>query len=254
MTDTMTTPAATVAAPASVLVIDSEAGHTTAITPVLEQSGFSVRSESDTEGGLRAFGEQRPDIVLLDIDLHDRRGLDACRRIRQASGVPMLIVSRRTSEFDVVVALEVGADGYVLKPCRPRELVARMRALLRRRTHEGPEPNTDLLAAGDIVLDLARHVVEIRGAPVDLPLKEFALLELLLRHPGRALTRDFLIEKVWGRGRGATKTLDLHIKRLRERIEVEPAEPRALVTVRGYGFRLEAAQSGSALTSRSESA
>jgi two-component system response regulator RegX3 len=222
-----------------VLVIDSDTANGESVSSVLTASGFVVRAEAGRQNLLRIVADWQPDIVVLDIDLRDGSGLDACRELRQHSGVPVLFLSGRTSEFDVVVALEVGGDGYIIKPWRSRELVARVRAVLRRQP-TFPVVNGDVFTAGDVVLDVGRHVVEIRGEVIRLPLKEFALLELLVRHPGRAVTRGQLIEQVWGRNGGPTKTLDLHIKRLREHIEADPAHPKMLVTVRGFGFRLEA--------------
>jgi two-component system response regulator RegX3 len=226
------------ARPRTALVIDSDVASTESIRSLLGAHGFEVRTADGHGRGLEAFLAIDPDVVIMDIDLRDGSGLDTCRELRRRSTVPVLIVSRRTSEFDVVVALEVGADGYVVQPYRPRELVARVRALLRR-AGDRPSINSEVLIVGDITLDIARHVVEIRGCPISLPLKEFALLELLMRHPGRALPREHLMEEVWGRARRATKTLDLHIKRLRQHVELDPMRPNTLVTVRGFGFRLE---------------
>jgi two-component system response regulator RegX3 len=223
------------------LVIDSDPANVEMVTAILASGGFATCAADSWRDAFAVLSELDPDVVVMEIDLRDGSGLDACRDLRRRSDVPVLILSRRTSEFDVVVALEVGADGYVMQPFRPRELLARVRALVRR-TPRAPRVDADVVTVGELMLDVARHVVEVRGEPVALPLKEFALLELLMRHAGKALTREFLVEQVWGRGRSATKTLDLHIKRLRDHLELDAANPKALITVRGFGFRLEAAE------------
>jgi two-component system response regulator RegX3 len=184
----------------------------------------------------------RPSLVLLDVMLPRVSGVDVCRQIRTRSRVPIIMVTARNAEIDAVVGLELGADDYVTKPFRLRELVARVRAALRRASVDdvGIDGHGDVLEIGDVRLDAARHEVSVRGDPVALPLKEFELLELLLANAGRVLTRDVLIDRVWGPDYfGDTKTLDVHVKRLRSKVEENPAQPTRIVTVRGVGYRYE---------------
>src|SRR5207302_3191121 len=185
----------------------------------------------------------RPDLVLLDVMLPDLSGLDVCREIRRRSTVPIIMVSAKSSEIDTVVGLEVGADDYVSKPFRLRELVARMRAALRRapRDEEEAIAATEVLKVGEVRLDPGRHEVMVRSSDVTLPLKEFELLELLLSNAGRVLTRDTLIDRIWGPHYvGDTKPRDVHIKRLRAKIEEDPSNPTLITTIRGLGYRFEA--------------
>ena len=189
---------------------------------------------------LTEFDRAGADIVLLDLMLPEMSGTEVCRQLRQRSHVPIIMVTARDSEIDKVVGLEIGADDYVTKPYSPRELVARIRAVLRRQTPETIESGTATLAAGPVRMDIERHVVTVDGSTVQLPLKEFELLELLLRNAGRVLTRGQLIDRVWGADYvGDTKTLDVHVKRLRSKIEPEPSSPRHIVTVRGLGYKFE---------------
>ena len=183
----------------------------------------------------------RPALVLLDVMLPRVSGVDVCRQIRARSRVPIIMVTARNSEIDAVVGLEVGADDYVSKPFRLRELIARVRAALRRGPlDEDNEVRADTLEIGDVRLDVARHEVAVRGELVALPLKEFELLELLLMNAGRVLTRDVLIDRIWGPNYfGDTKTLDVHVKRLRAKVEDDPSQPSRIVTVRGVGYRFE---------------
>jgi len=184
------------------------------------------------------FERDGADIVLLDLMLPGMSGTEVCRRIRQTSNVPVIMVSAKDTEVDKVVGLELGADDYVTKPYSPRELVARIRAVLRRGSDVDSTPPT--LEAGPVRMDVERHVVTVNGAHTKLPLKEFELLEMFLRNPGRVLTRGQLIDRVWGSDYvGDTKTLDVHVKRLRAKIEPDPAVPSHLVTVRGLGYKLD---------------
>jgi two-component system response regulator RegX3 len=188
------------------------------------------------------FDVVKPDLVLLDVMLPKISGIDVCRELRTRSRVPIIMVTAKGSEIDTVVGLEVGADDYVTKPYRLRELVARIRAVLRRTPAEDPgaEPSLDAVEVGDVALDPDRHEVTIRGAAVSLPLKEFELLGILLENAGRVLTRETLIDRVWGSDYvGDTKTLDVHIKRLRAKVEDEPSRPTRIVTIRGLGYKYE---------------
>ena len=190
------------------------------------------------------FDDVQPDLVLLDVMLPKVSGLDVCRELRSRSSVPIIMVTAKGAEIDTVVGLEVGADDYVTKPYRLRELVARMRAVLRRRAAEevppGPPTSDEVVQVGDVSVDHERHEVVIRDTDVRLPLKEFELLALLLENAGRVLTRETLIDRVWGADYvGDTKTLDVHIKRLRSKVELDPANPSRIVTIRGLGYKYE---------------
>jgi two-component system response regulator RegX3 len=227
-----------------VLVVEDEASFADALTVGLEREGFRVSHAADGTEALRRFAADAPDLILLDLMLPGLSGLDVCREIRAVSAVPIIMVTAKGEEVDAVVGLEVGADDYVTKPYRLRELVARMRAVLRRaeaRADEVVIAHEGALRVGDVSLDPDRHEVSVRGAPVTLPLKEFELLELLLANAGRVLTRDTLIDRVWGSDYvGDTKTLDVHIKRLRGRIEDDARNPRRIVTIRGLGYKYDA--------------
>jgi len=227
----------------TVLVVEDEESFVDALTVGLRREGFRVRVARDGPEALDMFDLVRPDLVLLDVMLPRISGVDVCREIRTRSRVPIIMVSARTSEIDAVVGLEVGADDYVTKPYRLRELVARMRAALRRAPAPGaPEARSrqGVLAVGDVRLDPERHEVFVRGQAVALPLKEFELLEVLLDDAGRVLTRDTLIDRIWGADYvGDTKTLDVHIKRLRSKVEVDPSKPRTIVTIRGLGYKFD---------------
>jgi two-component system response regulator RegX3 len=225
-----------------ILVVDDEQSYRDALRVALEREGFRVDVAVDGPDALHRFEEMRPALVLLDVMLPRISGVDVCRQIRAKSQVPIIMVTARNQEIDAVVGLEVGADDYVTKPFRLRELVARVRAALRRgRSDElDADDHADVLEVGDVRLDAARHEVAVRGERVALPLKEFELLELLLANAGRVLTRDVLIDRVWGPNYyGDTKTLDVHIKRLRAKVEDDPAHPARIVTVRGVGYRYE---------------
>ncbi len=225
-----------------ILVVDDEQSYRDALRVALEREGFRVEVAVDGADALERFDAVRPGLVLLDVMLPRISGVDVCRQIRAKSQVPIIMVTARNAEIDAVVGLEVGADDYVTKPFRLRELVARVRAALRRGRPDdsGLEDYADVIEVGDVRLDAARHEVAVRGERVALPLKEFELLELLLANAGRVLTRDVLIDRVWGPNYyGDTKTLDVHVKRLRAKVEDDPASPARIVTVRGVGYRYE---------------
>jgi two-component system response regulator RegX3 len=226
----------------TVFVVEDEESFVDALQIGLTREGFRVEIATDGFEAIERFPIVRPDIVLLDVMLPRVSGIDVCRQIRAQSTVPIIMVTAKASEIDTVVGLEVGADDYVTKPYRLRELVARMRAVLRRYPGDR-EPVGDLdevIEVGDVRVDTERHEVMVRGAPVQLPLKEFELLTLLAENAGRVLTRDTLIDRVWGHDYvGDTKTLDVHVKRLRSKIELDPAHPERIVTIRGLGYKFE---------------
>ena len=227
---------------ATVLVVEDEEPYVEALVVGLKREGFLVKVARDGLEALTMFDVVRPDLVLLDVMLPKRSGIDVCRDLRSRSRVPIIMVTAKGGEIDTVVGLEVGADDYVTKPYRLRELVARMRAVLRR-SPNGVEDDapTEAVAVGDVRLDPERHEVLVRGERIDLPLKEFELLSLLLSNAGRVLTREVLIDRVWGPHYvGDTKTLDVHIKRLRSKVEDDPAQPRRITTIRGLGYKYEA--------------
>lgn len=226
----------------SVLVVDDEPAFREGLRQALKQEGFIVHLAADGEEALEVYAAYHPDLVLLDVMLPRMSGIDVCRRIRSTDDTPVIMVSARNEEIDAVVALEVGADDYVAKPYRVRELVARMRTVLRRagRAGEGRDgEDSAVLQVGDISLDKERHEVEIAHEPVQLPLKEFQLLTLLMENAGIVVTRQTLIDRVWGYDYvGDTKTLDVHIKRLRAKVEPSPDNPERIVTIRGLGYKL----------------
>jgi len=264
----------------NILLVEDEESFVDALTVNLEREGFVVTAARDGVEALERFAADQPDLVLLDVMLPRLSGIDVCRAIRAISTVPIIMVTAKSTELDTVVGLEVGADDYVAKPYRAHELVSRMRAVLRRApglhanmasgsqapngNGSGPrqatEPATavperpardtrapstsarpdEILRVGDVVLDLGRHECIVRDEEIKLPLKEFELLEMLLSNPGRVVTRDTLIDRVWGMDYvGDTKTLDVHIKRLRSRIEQDPSKPILITTIRGLGYRFE---------------
>ncbi|SIN23022.1 two-component system, OmpR family, response regulator RegX3 [Micromonospora cremea] len=223
-----------------VLVVEDEESFSDALSYMLRKEGFEVSVAATGTDALTEFDRTGADIVLLDLMLPEMSGTEVCRQLRQRSAVPIIMVTARDSEIDKVVGLEIGADDYVTKPYSPRELVARIRAVLRRQSPEVADSGAPTLAAGPVRMDIERHVVTVDGGAVQLPLKEFELLELLLRNAGRVLTRGQLIDRVWGADYvGDTKTLDVHVKRLRSKIEPEPSAPRFIVTVRGLGYKFE---------------
>jgi two-component system response regulator RegX3 len=227
---------------ATVLVVEDEDSFVEALTIGLKREGFRVQVARDGAEALDTFDAVRPDLVLLDVMLPKVSGIDVCRELRRRSSVPIIMVTAKGGEIDTVVGLEVGADDYVTKPYRLRELVARMRAVLRRRAVDTTAAlvSGEALAVGDVALDPERHEVVIRGDVVALPLKEFELLEILLANAGRVLPRDTLIDRVWGPDYvGDTKTLDVHVKRLRAKVETDPSVPTRIVTIRGLGYKYE---------------
>jgi two-component system response regulator RegX3 len=226
----------------SVLLVEDEDSFVDALTVGLKREGFEVSIARDGAEALAVFDDLQPDLVLLDVMLPKVSGIDVCREIRSRSRVPIIMVTAKGSEIDTVVGLEVGADDYVTKPYRLRELVARMRAVLRRRRDDGDAdlPSDEVITVGDVTVDHQRHEVTVRGQEVRLPLKEFELLSLLLENAGRVLTRDILIDRVWGPDYvGDTKTLDVHVKRLRGKIEDDPTSPVRIVTIRGLGYKYD---------------
>ncbi|PRY00728.1 response regulator transcription factor [Allonocardiopsis opalescens] len=222
-----------------VLVVEDEESYSDALSYMLRKEGFEVAVAPTGTAALETFDRTGADLVLLDLMLPGLPGTEVCRTLRQKSNVPVIMLTAKDSEIDKVVGLELGADDYVTKPFSSRELVARIRAVLRRRGEdEVMLPTT--LEAGPVRMDVERHVVTVRGDGVQLPLKEFELLEVLLRNAGRVLTRMQLIDRVWGADYvGDTKTLDVHVKRLRAKIEPDPGNPRFIVTVRGLGYKFE---------------
>jgi len=225
-----------------ILVVDDEESYRDALTVALEREGFRVEVAADGQEALDQFEAKRPSLILLDVMLPRISGVDVCRELRSRSRVPIIMVTARSNEIDAVVGLEVGADDYVAKPFRLRELIARVRAALRRSSEDEPADIVaqEVLEIGDVRLDAGRHEVFVRGEPVALPLKEFELLELLLANAGRVLTRDVLIDRIWGPNYfGDTKTLDVHVKRLRAKVEEDPSNPSRVVTIRGVGYRYE---------------
>ncbi|QGK71675.1 response regulator [Allosaccharopolyspora coralli] len=222
-----------------VLIVEDEESFADPMTFMLRKEGFTPAVATNGQDALDEFDRNGADIVLLDLMLPGMSGTDVCKQLRQRSGVPVIMVTARDSEIDKVVGLELGADDYITKPYSARELIARVRAVLRR-GGEAEEPEQDALEAGPVRMDVERHVVTVSGEEISLPLKEFDLLEYLLRNVGRVLTRGQLIDRVWGADYvGDTKTLDVHVKRLRAKLEPDPAEPKYLVTVRGLGYKFE---------------
>jgi two-component system, OmpR family, response regulator RegX3 len=226
-----------------VLVVEDEPSFAEALTIGLRREGFKVTVAGDGVVALERFRELNPDLILLDVMLPRMSGVDVCREIRAQSAVPIIMVTAKTAEIDAVVGLEVGADDYVTKPYRLRELVARIRAVLRRAEarQNGFDPGADQpLEVGDVAINPDRHEVVVRGDHVRMPLKEFELLTLLLENAGRVLTREVIIDRAWGSDyHGDTKTLDVHIKRLRAKIEDDPRNPTRIVTIRGLGYKYE---------------
>ena len=222
-----------------VLVVEDEESISEALSYLLRREGYDVTVAADGDSALREFDRSGHDLVLLDLMLPGTSGTEVCRALRSRSNVPVIMVTAKDSEVDKVVGLELGADDYVTKPYSSRELIARVRAVLRR-GRDDDDLVPPVLEAGPVRMDVERHVVTVDGTATRLPLKEFELLELLLRNAGRVLTRGQLIDRVWGADYvGDTKTLDVHVKRLRAKIEPDPAEPRYLVTVRGLGYKFE---------------
>ncbi|MFB1427295.1 response regulator [Micrococcus endophyticus] len=223
-----------------ILIVEDEESFSDPLSYLLEKEGFEVAVAADGNEALGVFERDGADLILLDLMLPGMSGTEVCRQVRQRSNVPVIMLTAKDSEIDKVVGLELGADDYVTKPYSSRELVARVRAVLRRQG-EPEELVSATLGAGPVRMDVERHVVSVDGEQVSLPLKEFELLEMLLRNAGRVLTRGQLIDRVWGSDYvGDTKTLDVHVKRLRSKVEPDPSSPRHLVTVRGLGYKFEA--------------
>jgi two-component system response regulator RegX3 len=222
-----------------VLVVEDEESFSDALSYMLRKEGFEVAVATTGQEALTQFDRDGADLVLLDLMLPGIPGTEVCRSIRQRSSVPVIMVTAKDSEIDKVVGLELGADDYVTKPFSSRELVARIRAVLRR-GGETDDVATVALEGGPVRMDVERHLVTVNGDPVKLPLKEFELLEVLLRNAGRVLTRMQLIDRVWGNDYvGDTKTLDVHVKRLRAKVEQDPKHPQHIVTLRGLGYKFE---------------
>jgi len=224
-----------------VLIVEDEPDLADPLAYLLRREGFEVEIAEDGPTALRLFREGGADIILLDLMLPGMSGTEVCRQIRATSTVPIVMLTAKDTEVDIVVGLELGADDYITKPYSSRELLARMRAVLRRSAPAEDDVDDRVLTGGRVSLDIDRHAVTVDGAEINMPLKEFELLEVLMRNAGRVLTRGQLIDRVWGSDYyGDTKTLDVHIKRIRSRIEQNPSEPVMLVTVRGLGYRFEA--------------
>lgn len=222
-----------------VLIVEDEESLADPLSFLLRKEGFETTVAVDGPAALAEFDRTGADIVLLDLMLPGMSGTEVCKQLRARSAVPVIMVTARDSEIDKVLGLELGADDYVTKPYSARELIARIRAVLRRGA-EADEISDAVLEAGPVRMDIERHIVSVDGAQVPMPLKEFDLLEYLMRNKGRVLTRGQLIDRVWGSDYvGDTKTLDVHVKRLRSKIETDPANPALLVTVRGLGYKLE---------------
>jgi two-component system, OmpR family, response regulator RegX3 len=222
-----------------ILIVEDEESFSDPLSYLLGKEGFEVEVVDNGLDAITEFDRNGADLVLLDLQLPGQSGTEVCRQLRQRSGVPVIMLTAKDSEIDKVVGLELGADDYVTKPYSSRELVARVRAVLRRQS-EPEELVSSTVHAGPVRMDIERHVVSVGGEQVALPLKEFELLEMLLRNSGRVLTRGQLIDRVWGSDYvGDTKTLDVHVKRLRSKIEPDASAPRYLITVRGLGYKFE---------------
>ncbi|MGZ0211784.1 MAG: response regulator [Actinomycetales bacterium] len=222
-----------------ILIVEDEPSLSEPLAFLLEREGYETTIAEDGPAALTEFDRNGADLILLDLMLPGLSGTEVCREIRTRSSVPIIMLTAKDSEVDIVVGLELGADDYVTKPYSTRELLARIRAVTRRRAEDIDETDS-VLEAGGVRMDVERHTVSVDGVDVTMPLKEFELLELLLRNGGRVLTRGQLIDRVWGADYfGDTKTLDVHIKRIRSKIEKTPSQPTLLVTVRGLGYRFE---------------
>jgi two-component system response regulator RegX3 len=223
-----------------ILIVEDEPSLSEPLSFLLRREGYDTAISGDGRAALAEFDRSGADLVLLDLMLPGLSGTEVCRELRSRSAVPIIMLTAKDSEVDIVVGLELGADDYVTKPYSSRELLARIRAVLRRRV-ELLDSSDSVLEAGPVRMDVERHSVAVDGKEVSMPLKEFELLEFLLRNAGRVLTRGQLIDRIWGSDYfGDTKTLDVHIKRTRSRIEADPSNPAMLVTVRGLGYRFEA--------------
>lgn len=225
-----------------ILIIEDEASFSEALEFLLKKEGFEVEVAEDGRAGLEKFAAHGADLILLDLMIPEVSGTEVCRIIRTTSQVPIIMLTAKDAEIDKVVGLELGADDYVTKPYSSRELLARIKAVMRRQSSgSDSEEANGALTVGSIRMDIDKHAVTVNGLAISLPLREFELLEFLMRNSGRVLTRNQLIDRVWGGDYfGDTKTLDVHIKRLRSKIEVDPANPILLQTIRGLGYKLEA--------------
>lgn len=224
-----------------ILIVEDESSFSEALSFLLSKEGFEVTIAETGRAALEKFRAQTFDLILLDLMIPEVSGIEVCRSIRTTSSVPIIMLTAKDSEIDKVVGLELGADDYVTKPYSSRELVARIKAVLRRGSLDEQSQDAGIHVAGNIRMDIERHSVTVNGVAVSLPLKEFELLEFLIRNEGRVLTRGQLIDRVWGDDYyGDTKTLDVHIKRLRSKIEVDPANPVLIQTIRGLGYKFEA--------------
>jgi DNA-binding response OmpR family regulator len=227
--------------PQKILVVDDEPHIVELVKYNLLQEGYDVLSAYDGSEAVARSRQDQPDLIILDLMLPYVDGLEVCRQIRRESAVPIIMLTAKGGELERVVGLEIGADDYVTKPFSPRELVARVRAILRRTAHETTAGTIEPLRSGGLVLNPVTHEVTLNTRPVELTAKEFDLLRLLMSHPNRVFTRDFLLEHIWGFDYyGSTRTVDMHISRLREKIEDDPAAPTYVVTVRGVGYKLKA--------------
>jgi len=225
----------------SVLVVEDEQSLREPLVYILQREGFDVLEAVDGPSALLQWQNNSPDLILLDLMLPGMSGVDVCREIRTRSSVPIIMVTAKDSEVDKVVGLEIGADDYVVKPYSTRELLARIKAVLRRGAVADPNEIRTVLESGPVRLDTERHAVTVNGKPVTLPLKEFELLEYLMDNTNRVLTRGQIIDRVWGSNYyGDTKTLDVHVKRIRSKIEPDPANPKFIMTIRGLGYKFEA--------------
>ena len=224
-----------------ILIVEDEASFSEALAFLLTKEGFETAVAEDGRQAINMFNADGADLILLDLMIPEVSGVEVCRTIRTQSQVPIIMLTAKDAEIDKVVGLEIGADDYVTKPYSSRELIARIKAVLRRgQSEDGSNQDQDLLEVGPIRLNIGKHQVFVGGNPVALPLKEFELLEFLMRNSGRVLTRSQLIDRVWGGDYyGDTKTLDVHIKRLRAKVEADPANPVLIQTIRGLGYKLE---------------
>jgi two-component system response regulator RegX3 len=227
----------------TILLVEDEASLSEPLAFLLQKEGYSVSIAEDGRRAVELFTQGEFSLVLLDLMLPELSGVEVCRAIRSTSQVPIIMLTAKDSEVDIVVGLELGADDYVTKPYSSRELLARIKAVLRRHV-PSDEGDDALLKSGHLMLDTDRHTLTVNGSMTAIPLKEFELLEYLMRNAGRVLTRGQIIDRIWGSDYfGDTKTLDVHIKRIRSRIEVDPANPELILTVRGLGYRFEDASS-----------
>ena len=224
-----------------ILIVEDEEALSDPLAFLLGREGFQTIVVDNGLDALPVFDREGADLVLLDVMLPGMSGMEVCRKLREVSSVPIIMLTAKDSELDKVLGLELGADDYVTKPYSARELIARIRAVLRRRSAETDSATESVLQGGPVRMDIDRHVVTVNGEEISMPLKEFELLEILLRNVGRVMTRGQLIERVWGADYvGDTKTLEVHIKRLRSKIEPDSSAPQYVVTVRGLGYKFEA--------------